>query len=208
MQARSLLRSGRVSKLYSVSCPIHWGLSNSSMDPMLPRIILFFLWQLDYLRCFSVRVILFLINSHSISSENSFLLPFCFFFNFCVSINLSRLLVVKRWQEININISINDANSIIIIFGSDLKNIDFKFFVKDSDRDGIALMQASKIPELMFEDGSWIGQLNEFGHVWLKPNHMPSNVCLLLQIMDESDCTWSSWLWKFQHFKHPIRDVA
>lgn len=106
-----------LSYLYSFSCPLNWCFSNSSINPMSSWIILFFLWGRDNIGTFSCIIILcFLINSHSISTEySSFFCIFSFKFS---SYWFFRLDIIKRRSKININISINYANSSVFIFRS------------------------------------------------------------------------------------------
>lgn len=97
------------------SCPVHRCFADSSMDAMLSWIILFFL---NSLWSFSWGIVCFLINSNSFSIKDSFFSSW--FLNKFANILLwSSFFIVKRRCKINLNISINNANGIILIFWFD-----------------------------------------------------------------------------------------
>ena len=113
---------------------------------MLSWIVLFLL---DGLGCLAPRFCFLLINSHPFAGEEASLRSLLYKLS-CVVLRLG-LFVVERRCEINLHISINDTNCIILILGFDLQYIDVKFSRKSRYLDRIALMQAGKIPQLKLQ---------------------------------------------------------
>lgn len=89
-----------------------------------------------------------LVDSHSIPSENSLLRLLTLQLSPVISVSLG-LNVIKRRRKVDIHVSINDANSVVLILGRDLQYIDLKLIIEDLYADGIALMQTCEIPKLI-----------------------------------------------------------
>lgn len=173
---------------------------------MLSRVIFLFfrLHDLRALPC--IGLIGLLINSYSISTENSSL----FGLNLCF---LSRLhsfwfYVIQRRSKVHINISIDNADRSIVILRRDFQNVNLKLFIEDLDANGIALMQASKVTKLILENGSWILHINELGLMWLQLHHMSHVAVLFLEVSHQGNGARRARFRKFEHFEHPIRNVA
>jgi len=154
----------RVWDLNSSSHPIIWDLSDSSMNSVLSWIIFFLLW---YVWHFSARFILFSINSLAFTSEiTSFICQLTWLNNIGVSHLFLRLLIIKRRSEINIDISVNNANCVILILWIYLQNIDLKFIIKSWYRNRISFVQTCKISKLILQNCFWVVQVNKFCFMW------------------------------------------
>lgn len=89
------------------------------MNSMLPWVIFLLLTGLDRRTLPCIVILRLLVNPHTISSENSSLLRFLFQFSSIISIPLG-LHIIQRRREVHIDVSINDANRIILILRGDL----------------------------------------------------------------------------------------
>jgi hypothetical protein len=69
-------------------------------------------------------------------------------------------------------------------------------------------MQASKVSQLILEYGFWIVGFDEFGSVWSEFNHVLGLLRLLFEIWHQSNAGRRSFFWEFEHFEHPVRNVA
>lgn len=148
---------------------IIWCLSDTSVNSMFSWIIFLFLWNLGWFSSTSLST-LFFINSYTFPTKNTTFLLFNFFFNWGLS--FWRFLIIKWRGKININIGINDTNSIVRCFGINLKNINIKLFIKSCNCNCVALMQACKVSQLIFQYSFWITCFNEFSSVRSKFNHI------------------------------------
>lgn len=79
-----------------------------------------------------------------------------------------RLLVVVGRSEVHLDICVDDTDSIIVVLGFDLENVDFVVTVESLNGDGVAHMEAGEVPQLDFEDGLGVGQLDELREVRLQ----------------------------------------
>lgn len=124
----------------------------SSMNSMLSWVILFLL--VYNLGGFAVTIIYLFIYPNSLAIENTFFC--CIFYKPCIILYGLHFLVVKRWSEIDLNICINNANSLVIIFRLNFQNIDLKFARECLNSYCISFVQAGKVPELIFKHCFWI----------------------------------------------------
>jgi hypothetical protein len=69
-------------------------------------------------------------------------------------------------------------------------------------------MQASKVSQLILEHGFWIVGFDEFGSVWSEFNHVLGLLRLLFEIGHQSNAGRRSFFWEFEHFEHPVGNVA
>jgi len=75
----------------------------------------------------------------------------------------SWLLVVKRRGKVDLHISINHTQSVILILRLDLKDVNVILSIECLNPDCVPHMQAGKVSQLDFQNGLWIGQLYKFG---------------------------------------------
>lgn len=135
LQIQSFPRSGRYSNFLSFSFPL-WCFSHSSVDSMFSRVIFLFF---HHLRSLSIgRDLSFFINSHSFARKKP---VFWWLFNeFTALCLLLRFFVIYRRSKINLHISVDNTNGLILIFGLDLQNINIKFARKSRNCDCIPLV--------------------------------------------------------------------
>lgn len=102
------------------------------------------------------------VNSHSIAPKDSSFLGII-----CLQISFHRssfwLYVVKWRGKVDINISIDDADGIVLVFRCDFEDVDLKLILKDLDTNGVSLVQAGEVSKLVLEDGFRVLHVNEFG---------------------------------------------
>ena len=133
------------SNFNTFSCPIICIFSNSSMNSMLSWIILVFL---NSLRLLSIRIRFFFINSHSTSCKwpTLFLLALTWFDKVAwIHLVVGWFFIIERRSKINFHISIDDANSIILVFGFYFNDINFEFARKCCNGDSVSFMKTREI---------------------------------------------------------------
>lgn len=175
----SLSCSNCILNFNSSTHEVVWCLSNTSVYSMLSGIIFLFLWNL---RSFSGASLctLFFINSDTFSTKYSSFFLFYLFLDW--SLSFWWLFIIKWRCKVNINISVNDANSVIGSFRVDFKNINIKLFIKSSNCDGVSFMQTSEVSQLILQNSFWIACLNEFSSMWSKFYHVLSSWTLFFHI--------------------------
>jgi len=175
---------------------------------VLPRIVFFVIRHYGALRALSGIVHCFLVYSHSFPPKRVVLLLILFVIETCLSVELGGFDVIERRCEIDINISLYDANGIILIFGLDLQNVDLKLFAKNFDGDGIFLMQTCEVPQLVLQNSLGIVEIDELSLMRLQLDHMTNVPETFLEVRDQSHSSRTSGLGEFQHFEHPCGNVA
>lgn len=146
-----------------------------------------------------------LVNPHSISSKNTSTFYFTIYFS---SWNNFRFNIIQGRCEVHIDISIDNANSIILIVRIYFQNINLKSIIKHLNTNRIPLMQTSKISQLILQYSLWVLHLNELCLMRLQFDHMPYTTMLLLHVLDQSNSAIWTRLWKFQHLEHPLRNIT
>jgi hypothetical protein len=155
------LFSDLIADFYSISSPFYQSFPHSSMNSIFSWVILLFLW-FYYVRSPLCTFFKLLINSYSITSKRSCLLWLLYPGLSSRSYTL-RLNVIQRWSKVNVDISVNYANGIVIIFRCNLQYVNLEFVIKYLNADGIALVQTSEISKLILEYGFRILHIDEFG---------------------------------------------
>lgn len=144
MLNESFLGSSWHSNFYCSSRPAYMRLSYSSMDSVLPRIVLLLLngrWSLSV-----VWIACLLIDSYTFPIKYS---SFASFLNeFAWVLWWLGFLIIQRRGKINLYICVNDANCFVFVLGLYLKYIYFKFSWKSWNGYCISFMQASEISQL------------------------------------------------------------
>ena len=126
------------------------------MNSVLSWIILLLLWLHGCLGTFSCVIDFFLVYSYSLTCKGIVLLFSLVIIETRLSVKLCWLYIVEWRCEIDINICLDNADSIILIFGLDFQDVDFKLFPKNFDCDGIFLMQTCEISQLVLQNCFWI----------------------------------------------------
>jgi hypothetical protein len=177
---------------------------------MLPGIVFLLLCCWHRLRTLTKIVSTsLLVNPYStVPRKNVFLFLAAIIIRYtCFSLH-SRLNIVERWCEVDINISLDDADGVVLVFGTNFEDVDFKFFAENFDDDGVFFVQTGKVSQLILENCFGIVKFDEFGLMRLEFDHVPDVTILLLEIRNQCNCSLSSWLREFQHFEHPVGDIA
>jgi hypothetical protein len=122
--------------------------------------------------CYFLLTSLFelLVDSHSIPSKNTSTFYFTIYFS---SWNKFWFNIIQRWSEVHIKISINNANSIILVFRIYLQNVYLKSIIKHLNTNRISLMQTCEISQLVLQYRLWILHLYELCLMRLQFDHMP-----------------------------------
>ena len=139
------LQTLRHSYLLPLSLPVDRCLPHSSVDPVLPRVVLLFLRCHHLLRPFP-RVPCLLIHSHSLPRKHvvlALLLPFA---QAGLSLETGGLYVVERRSKVDVHISFDDADSVILVFWFDLEDVDVELFPEDLNGDGVFLVETGEVP--------------------------------------------------------------
>lgn len=132
------------------------------MNSVLSGVVfLFFIWW-RHCRSFSHISLSFFIDSHSIPAENSSLFGI-FSLQIALNIGSFRFDIIKRGCKVDIYISIDDANGIILVFWCDFQYIDFKLILKNLYAYRISLVQAGEISKLIFQDGFGVFHIDKLG---------------------------------------------
>jgi hypothetical protein len=155
-----------------------------------------------------VGVVGLLVDPHAVACKNIPLLAVILGLDFSPGINLLRLHIVERGCEIDVHVSIDDADGGVLIGGFDFQDVDFELVVEDLDGDGVALVQTGEVSQLVLQHCLGVLQVDEFGLVWLQFYHVSLATVLSLQVWHEGHRSWRAWLGEFQHFEHPVGDVA
>ena len=103
---------------------------------------------------FSGRVDCLFVYSEALTSKGIIFLFGFFLIDAGSSIHLcgSGLHVVERRSKVDIDVSLDDADGVVLIFGLDLKNVDFKFIPKNLYSDGVLLVKTGEVSELVLKD--------------------------------------------------------
>ena len=116
---------------------------------MLSRVVFILLRHNHILGTFSGVADLLLVDSDPTTTERVTFLFGIFFTNTSLSVHGGWLDVVERRCEIDINVSFDDADGVILIFRFDFQNVYLILFSKNFNRYGIFFMQTCEIPQLV-----------------------------------------------------------
>ena len=75
----------------------------------------------------------------------------------------SGLYIVERRGKIDVDVGLDDANSVVLIFRPDFEDVDLELISENFDSDGVFFVETGEVPELVLEDGFWVVKLDELG---------------------------------------------
>lgn len=177
------------------------------MDPVPARVVLFFLRDDGSVGPFPGVVDSLLINSHSIASKGIVLLGLVLS-ETGLSVELGWFHVVEGRCKVDIDICFDDADGVILVLGPDLKYIDVELLAEDFDGNGVLLVEAGEVPQLVFQHCLGVVQIDEFGLMGLQLDHVPDVPVLLLHVSHQGQSGGTPWFGELEHLEHPGRNIA
>ena len=175
---------------------------------MPPGVVLLLLGHYRVLGALPGVVDCFLVYPHSLASERVVLLLVLLVVEAGLPIKLGGLYVVEGRGEVDVDVGLDDADGVVLVFGLDLENVNFKLLAENLDGDGVFLVQTGEVPQLVLQNGLGVVELDELGLMGLQLDHVANVAETFLEVRDQGHGGRTPWLGEFQHFEHPRRNVA
>lgn len=123
-----------------LSRPLDWGFADSSVDSMFSGIVLLLFSGLHVLWSLACIITWFFIDSKPFPWKNILFLLDILFSETSLLLKVSGLHIIKWWCEINIHISIDDTDSLVLVDWLDLKDVDLELLAEDLNGDCVLLV--------------------------------------------------------------------
>lgn len=104
------------------------------------------------------RIHCLLVDPHSLASKRVVFLLGILITHAGRPVHLGRsgLYIVERRGKINVDVGLNDANSVVLIFRPDFEDVDLELISENFDSDGVFFVETGEVPELVLENGFWV----------------------------------------------------